>query len=151
VPKVIVSKGRTEPVNGKENSPWLRALYTIEYELPENVPEDMLKATLYNLEKIIDERLAQPLAPIPQQVISMEDIEKLPWIRSPWVLESAKKRGDTDKKAKPGEDAWIKRADGDYRLEKMIEDAGGKLELAPYTFSFAGRDNSLIVRKVSKK
>jgi len=153
VKKLIISKGRTEPQEPEPYMPWHNATYTLEIDLPDNCSEETLQATRATHEKMIDEWLREPIQPVPLAMITMEEIEKMQWKASNWV-----RREDQDRRARIGEDAWIKREEADYRLEKMIQASPRKnkkgkpeLELPPYTFGFAGGNDCLIVRKATRE
>jgi len=129
--------------------------YGLEVVLPENVQGDALQSIRVGVEQVIDAWLSEPVAsgvkPPKYALITIEEIEKLLWKRSNWV-----KKEDPDRNAKPGEDAWLKTADADSRLIKLIGEAPkGKqgrpeLELPPYTFNMTD-DGGLVVRRVYRE
>jgi len=128
--------------------------YGLEIILPESVQGDALQAIRVGVEQTIDEWLSEPVAsgikPSKYQLITIEEIEKLPWKRSNWV-----KKEDPDRNAKPGEDAWIRTSDCDSRLVKLINEAPKdkkgrpELDLPPYEFSMTD-DGGLVIRRAHK-
>jgi len=127
--------------------------YGLEIILPENVQEDALQAIRIGIEQTIDAWLSEPVASGVQpkhQIITIEEIEKLPWKRSNWV-----KKEDPDRNAKIGEDAWIRTSDCDSRLVKLVNEAPKdkkgrpELDLPPYVFSMTD-DGGLVIRRAHK-
>jgi len=128
--------------------------YGLEIILPANVQGEKLQAIRVDAEQTLDAWLSEPVAsgvqPPKYQLITMEEIEKLPWKRSNWV-----KKEDPDRNAKLGEDAWIRTNDCDSRLVKLINEAPKdkkgrpELDLPPYEFSMTD-DGGLVIRRAHK-
>lgn len=141
-----MGKGFTSRPSDAEE--WTKKYLEITVKLPEAFPPEKLAEAVAEADELLGHLLGQPLTKAMAPLITMEEIEALPWVRSPWV-----KKSDPDRKAKPGEDAWIKRTECDTRLEALISDAPNQKfeDYPPYSFSFAGEDKTLVVRKVKRE
>lgn len=144
-----IGKGTSYPLGQSGNDTWIKKYLELTITLPEQYTEEGFHASVARAEQIIDEWLKG--AELPSQVFLMEDIEKLNWHASNWV-----RKDDPDRKARSGEDAWIKRGDC-ARLEGLLQSSNGKVELPPYEFKFAGyekggdpKKGTLIVRNAMK-
>ena len=151
--------GKGTEVNGK------REYLELECRMPEGSTDKDFSSEFLAAEYIIDNLLApvegcQKTTPTsatpagqaePKLLMSMEELEKEPWKASAWVRKDDK----LDRKARPGEDAFLPRMVADQRLLKMINEAvNNKLNLynPPYeSITFSGADGGLIARKGQQK
>ena len=144
-----VGKGKT--LRPSEAEEWTKKYLEFTIRLPEVCPPEVIDKVIVETEMKIDEWLALPEVRLPESLISMEDIEALPWKASPWALKK-RRPGDNEPAARPGEDAWMHQDVCDERLKAMIKDApDGKLDMTPYEFSIGGRDGNLVVRRYKRE
>lgn len=144
-----------------ENGQWTKEYIELEVKLPEKATTKDLVSNFTAAEYMIDQLLEQPKTVAPPEKKSAEpqvkitmtpaEVDALSWIASNWV-----RKDDADRKARPGEDAWIKEEETrDHRLMEMLKAGGGKFELpGVYTFEHKLREGyatGLIVRHGPKK
>jgi hypothetical protein len=144
-------KGITREAEGT----WTKEYIEIEVKLPEKATDKDFVANFTAAEFMIDQLLEQPKTAAPpaktaesQVKITMSpaEVDALPWIASIWV-----RKADPDRKARTGEDAWMKEEEcRDPRLLEMLKAGGGKFEM-PGVYAFEhkvrpGYETGLIVR-----
>jgi hypothetical protein len=150
--RFTLGKGITREVEGT----WTKEYIEIEVKLPEKASDKDFIANFMAAEYMIDQLLEQPKTAAmpekktaePQVKITMapSEVDALPWTASSWV-----RKDDSDRKARLGEDAWMKEEDcRDPRLLEMLKAGAGKFELpGVYTFEHkvrSGYATGLIVR-----
>lgn len=149
-----LGKGITRETEGT----WIKEYIKLEVKLPEKATDKDFVANFTAAEFMIDQLLEQPKTTVqhstvqhnatPQVKITMapSEVDALPWIASIWI-----RKADLDRKARFGEDAWLKEEDcRDPRLLEMLKAGDGKFELpGVYTFEHKvrpGYEFGLIVR-----
>ena len=139
---------------------WRKEYIELEVELPEKSTDKDFSDAFTATEATIDQLLTPPETAAPktspgpkQPIITMtpQEVDALPWTASSWV-----RKEDQDRKARLGEDAWIREDEvKDPRLLKMLEEGKGKFELpGVYTFEHKvrpGYETGLVARHSPKK
>lgn len=152
-----LGKGITKELEGQ----WTKEYIELEVKLPEKATTKDLVSNFTAAEYMIDQLLEQPKTAAPPEkktaepqvkiIMTPDEVNALPWTASQWV-----RKGDADRKARTGEDAWMKEEDcRDPRLLEMLKAGGGKFELpGVYTFEHKLREGyatGLIVRHGPKR
>lgn len=142
------------------NGSWTRQYIELEVKLPEKAMDKDFTNAFTSAEYMIDQLLAQPQTATPpvksdaaQVKITMtpQEVDLQPWIASKWV-----RKDEADRKARPGEDAWVKEDDvRDPRLVEMLKAGNGQFEMpGVYTFEHKvrpGYTTGLIIRHGPQK
>jgi hypothetical protein len=152
-----LGKGVTREFEGT----WNKEYIELEVKLPEKATDKDFIANFMAAEFMIDQLLEQPKTAAPEKkaaepqvkiTMAPAEIDAMPsWIASQWV-----RKDDGDRKARPGEDAWMKEEEcKDPRLLEMLREGNGKIEL-PGVYAFErkiheGYTTGIIIRHGPKK